>query len=94
MNKETLFIPLNFLKKISDDNLNKLHASVNVDLLKEKNPSLLWLRTKSVEIKDDYFRLWLVSTDKQFACQDVTHKQYDDIVELNDLIQDVDENDL
>jgi len=98
MNKDTLFIPLNFLKKISDENLNKLHASVNVDLVREKNPNIFWFRTKSVEVIYDgdthFFRLWLISSDKSFACQDVTHSQYDDIIELNDFLQVVDENDL
>jgi hypothetical protein len=92
MKNDTLFIPLTFLKKISDENLNKLHASVNVDSLRKQNPSLLWLRTKSIEIKDGFFRLWLISSDEQFACQDVTHDQYVNIIELNELIQEVDEN--
>ena len=91
MNNETLFIPLTFLKKISDENLNKLQASVDVDLVREKNPNLLWLRTHRVEMIEDedtrFFRLWLISSDEQFACQDVTHAQYDDIIELNDLFQ-------
>jgi hypothetical protein len=50
------------------------------------------LRTKSIEIKDGFFRLWLISSDEQFACQDVTHEQYVNIIELNELIKEVDEN--
>ena len=102
-----LYVPLNYLKKISDENVDSYDRNIDVDLFRKVYPEVTGLFCEQVSFQS-FFDIATTSTHfvtlhlkhqtddgyYDLLTQNLSKEQYGDIVELNDLLDKVDIRDL
>lgn len=105
MKNETLFIPLSFLKKISDDNYGHYEHNVDVEKFRTDYPDALGFFIEDIELQE----LWGIVESIHYATlhmshynedsyvsvlQSVSSDQHHDIILFNELMSQVNDIDL